>query len=30
LLFLCEIPFKTKDYWLEEINDLLQSLAMTE
>ncbi|MCY2942101.1 MAG: hypothetical protein NTV50_10605 [Planctomycetota bacterium] len=30
LLFLCEIPFKTKDYWLEEINDILQSLAMTE
>ena len=30
LLFVCEIPFKTKDYWLEELNAILQSLAMTE
>lgn len=30
LIFICEIPFKTKDYWLEELNDILQSLAMTE
>ena len=30
LLFVCEIPFKTKDYWLEELNDILQSFAITE
>ena len=30
LLFVCEIPFKTKDYWLEELNDILQSITMTE
>jgi hypothetical protein len=30
LLFVCEIPFKTKDYWLEELNDILQSLATTD
>jgi hypothetical protein len=30
LFFVCEIPFKTKDYWLEELNNILQSLAMTE
>ena len=30
LVFVCEIPFKTKDYWLEELNDILKSIAVTE
>jgi len=27
LVFVCEIPFKTKDYWLEELNDILKSIT---
>jgi len=30
LVFVCEIPFKTKDYWLEELNDILKSIEITE
>lgn len=30
LVFVCEIPFKTKDYWLEELNDILKSISITE
>lgn len=30
LVFVCEIPFKTKDYWLEELNDILKSMEISE
>lgn len=30
LVFVCEIPFKTKDYWFEELNDILKSITIME
>lgn len=30
LVFVCEIPFKTKDYWLDEMNDILKTIASGE
>jgi len=30
LVFVCEIPFKTKDYWLDEMNDILKSISTSE
>ena len=30
LIFVCEIPIKTKDFWLEELNEILKTISIND